>query len=257
MTKFSTIARNAARVSRDATVAALHSKLIAARQPIHAALFLSGQTADSARWLLFRGTHHGAFRMNSEVYRCALQRKLLSPLTPLQKEDLLKPCGCSASASVREHITHPEDCASNQYYYEARHNTITSLLCTYLKTTCPAALITRETPLDSTVKPPRMDIQLKRGTCTANIDVTLTNPACVTNLKLRTDIKTDAASDARAAYKTQKYQDLLAARVQDDGPQTFVPFVIKTTGRLGKEALLFLKEIRDELDDGIGLMRNS
>ena len=35
---------------------------------------------------------------------------------------------------------------------------------------------------------------------------------------------------------------------QDDGPQDFVPFVIETTGRLGKDALRFLKEHRNELN---------
>ena len=241
-------ARDVARDQRQAAASALHSQLIEDKLFADAALFLSCQTPDSSRWLLFRGTLHGTFRMNSDVYRRALQRRCLSPLTPLQRADLLKPCNCRASPSVRAHSTHREDCASNQYHYEGRHDTVITLLCTYLKTVHPDALIIRETPLNSTAQPPRMDIQLKRGARTINIDVTLTNPACVTNINRKTYIKTDAASDSRARYKTRKYRHHLDAMEQDDGPQDFVPFVIETTGRLGKDALRFLKEHRNELN---------
>ena len=46
--------------------------------------------------------------------------------------------------------------------------------------------------------------------------------------------------------KTQKY--FYVPNLPGEGPHYFVPFIIESTGRLGKQAIKFLKECRDELN---------
>ena len=151
-------------------------------------------------------------------------------MTPQQLADMGQPCNCGASDRIRSHSSHREDCCSNQYFYEGRHTIVAKLLRTYLTTTFPDAVVTLEVAMNSGPNPSKMDLVMARGSGTTYIDVTMTNPSCMSNL----------ASERRAAHKRAKYETFPQIRDKDGGD--FIPLVIETTGRLGKDALKFPKD---------------
>ena len=240
------LARDLAKDRRTELANKILSDKINAGELADAAKFRSGQTANSARWTTFRGDLQGRFVMHGSTYRCALQRKILAPPTPRQLLDQSKPCRCGASATVRAHATHDEDCASNQYYYNSRHHTIARLIKRFLECTYPDAPVHHEALVPGAPQNDRMDVILERGSGKYYIDITITNPACVTNLRKGAAVKNDAASDARAEDKIRKYAYIPS--LPGSVPHHFIPFVIESTGRLGKHAVKFLKDCSDELN---------
>ena len=240
------LALDFAKDRRTEMVSKILADKLAANQRTDAAIFLSSQTPNSGRWLTFRGGEYGSFRMYGSAFRLALQRKILAPPSPQQLEDRLKPCRCGASLEIRSHPTHREDCASNQYYFDARHTTICNLLQRYLKVTFPNTPVHREVEITGARQPAKMDVVLNRGSGKFYIDVAVTNPACHTNIQIGAATKPDAASESREKMKTQKY--FYVPNLPGEGPHYFVPFIIESTGRLGKQAIKFLKECRDELN---------
>jgi hypothetical protein len=89
----------------------------------------------------------------------------------------------------------------------------------------------------------RMDIVFKVAD---HLDVAVTNPACVSNLRLGAHKKADAAAKAKERKKLIKYQDLAGLAAGEEGGMT--PFVVESTGRLGPSALKFFKEIKTDMD---------
>jgi hypothetical protein len=78
------------------------------------------------------------------------------------------------------------------------------------------------------------------------LDVAVTNPASVSNLRLGAHKKADAASKTKERKKHAKYNDLPGLAAGGEGDMT--PFVVESTGRLGPSALKFLKEVKSYFD---------
>ena len=76
------------------------------------------------------------------------------------------------------------------------------------------------------------------------IVVTITNPACISNIRRGSATRTAAASDDRAAEKTQKY-DFIPS-LPGAVPHTLL--YLESSGRLEKQAITLLRDFSDELN---------
>jgi hypothetical protein len=222
--------------TRKLQLEALHTSKIES-DPAAAAWLLSSCTPNSGRWLDWRGGGLHRFRMAGDLYVDALSRRLLCPPTQLQKEVAARCCDCSPALS--SHPTHLLDCVRNQWCFTRRHTVICQLLASYTRRVCSDSLVYIEHPLQDCTNPMRADLVIVLGTRTYTIDVSITNPSCVSSLALLSASIPDRAASAREDEKRQKYGHLPGMGV--GGDKTFTPFVIESTGRLGPSALAFLK----------------
>jgi hypothetical protein len=128
-----------------------------------------------------------------------------------------------------------QDCKRNQWYYNRRHDCIRDALANYLRCTHPDGSVRKEIILLPGHDGRRMDIVFKVAECTYHLDVAVTNPACVSNLRLGAHKKADATAKAKERKKLVKYQDLTGLAAAGEGGMT--PFVVESTGRHGPSAL--------------------
>ncbi len=114
--------------------------------PGRAAWLASSRTPNSGRWILYSGGVANRFRMEDQLFVDALRRRCLLDLSPLEKEIAQRICNCTGRGAVG-HITHLLDCPRNQYFYQARHNTMCHLLRDFIRNVCEGAKIQLEMEL--------------------------------------------------------------------------------------------------------------
>jgi hypothetical protein len=225
-------------VARGVESKAIHSSKIESSKD-EAAWFLSSCTPNSGRWLSWRGGMSHSFRMSSPLYVDALRRRLLCPPTPLQLVAAEVCCTCSTASSA--HPTHLLDCPRNQWLFHRRHLVICRLLARYIGKVCDDSLLVLEAPVEDGPNALRADIVATIGTRIYTLDVSLTNPACQSNIAHNSHLTHDRSSVNRENQKWAKYGHL--SGLERGGDRSFTPFVIESTGRLGPSAQTFINDI--------------
>jgi ribonuclease HI len=212
---------------------------LAERKLADAAVFRSNKCGGSGKFLAWRGcATHRAFQCGPVEFRDALRRRVLAPTASYEEHALARaPCNCGQGPAITGHVTHSQDCKRNQWYYNCRHDRVRDALANFLRCTHPDGSVRKEIILEPGLDGRRMDIVFQIAECTYHLDVAVTNPACMSNLRKGAHKKADAASKAKERKKHAKYSDLPGLAAGGEGGMT--PFVVESTGRLGPSALKF------------------
>jgi hypothetical protein len=143
---------------------------------------------------------------------------------------------------------HSLNCRSTSSIKIIRHNLIVRELLMLFKSL--KLIFSGEKQLQNTNH--RLDATVVlQGESTTYLDITIVNPACYTYVRtlLSDQIELATATNAEAR-KREKYAPILGLQVPIIDMSKFVPFVIETTGRFGKEAESFLKKLKQQASQG-------
>ena len=210
-----------------------HQHLVDTHEDEAAAVFLSTQGVKQS-FILFSTSHrqHSELSLSNQEYIEAMRFLLLSPFK--MNVDGFSTCRCR-----REHpwdlLTHPfhsSNCPLNSKERTFRHSAVCNLLCKLLRRASPASRVSSE-PRDSSV-PIHPDIAVEENAILFHVDVSVVEPTAVHALAENGGSATTkgAAAGLQEAAKLAKYRGSEWINV--------IPFVLESTGHLGKEAEVLL-----------------
>ncbi|KAJ1401587.1 hypothetical protein B484DRAFT_405682 [Ochromonadaceae sp. CCMP2298] len=200
--------------------------------------------------------------MGDQAFTDAMRLRLLIPtLQPLREDGHLY-CSCQVhEVDIVHHPTHCLDCPRNQNTFKFRHDVICELLKNVIKANWLDAQVEREHPIGFVTGRGGFtaDLHVEYGRERFAIDVSVTDPACASNLRYDADSKYGAGGAARADHKRRHYGPLqnvcVDHRVLDDdfqcpaGQIRLIPFVFEATGRPDVMVMKFLKLLDPENND--------
>ena len=209
--------------------ASFHQDLIANNENEAAAVFLSVQGVKQS-FIVFSTSYRQTPEtlLNNREYIEAMRFFLLSPFK--MNADGYSTCRCRRENpwNLTTHPFHASNCPLNSSERTFRHSMICKLLCKLLRKASPASRVSSE-PRNSTaaVHP---DIAVEENALLFHVDVSVVEPTSVHALAEDGGSATTkgAAAGLKEEAKRAKYQGTEWANV--------IPFVLESTGHLGKEA---------------------
>ena len=213
-----------------------HQQLLSNDEDAAAAVFLSTQGVKQS-FLLFSTSHrlHPEVRLSNKEYIEAARFLLLAPFK--MNVEGFSTCRCRRENpwDLLTHPFHSSNCPLNSMERTFRHSAVCSLLCKLLRKASPTSQVSSE-PRDSTaaIHP---DIAVEEDALLFHVDVSIVEPTSVHALAENGGSATTKGAAARLmeAAKFAKYQGTEWVNV--------VPFVLESTGHLGKEAEALLDKI--------------
>ena len=204
-----------------------HQYLLANEEEAAAAVFLSTQGVKQSFLLFSTSLHlHSDTQLTNKEYIEAARFLLLSPFK--MNADGFFTCRCRRENpwNLLTHPFHTANCPFNSSERTFRHSAIVSLLCKLLRKASPTSRMSSE-PRNSTaaIYP---DIAVEENTLLFHAEVYVVEPT-----SMRATTKGTAARLKEAA-KLAKYHGTEWANV--------IPFVLESTGHLGKEAEALLEK---------------
>ena len=204
----------------------------------------------AGRFLAWCGGADSRMALQASDFQTALRLRL-EPASPRDA------CECSGydadpAPSRGSNAYHPLHCqmVGNRHYLP-RHNIIVEALAMFIRALRPNAVVEIERPLvvednDGSYRPVA-DVVVNMDGRLVFIDVAITDPTSESALKKGSDSYSDRASDLEAARIRAKYR---GARYRGNNGEAIVggmvfPFVVESTGRLGKDALSLLNLIQE------------
>ena len=156
-------------------------------------------------------------------------------------------CGCGAD--VGQHPLHGLTCELEQGYSIYRHNKVVrDVLVGYIKAVQKDAVVTLEPELPVRLGAPAAvaDIKVEIGQVAFFVDVTVRDPSSgryhADGVEEPSNIYQDAASKRGQEEKRNRYHDRCLEQFIP-GERELVIFAVEATGRLGTEAMQFLRKI--------------
>ena len=206
-----------------------HQHLIANHEEAAAAVFLSTQGVKQS-FILFSTSHRQPpeTSLSNQEYIEAMRFLLLSPFK--MNADGYSTCRCRSENpwNLLTHPFHSSNCPLNGNERTLRHSAVCNLLCKLLRRASPASRVSSE-PRNSTA-PIHPDIAVEENALLFHVDVSVVEPTAVHALAENGGAATTkgAAAGLQETAKLAKYQGSEWTNV--------IPFVLESTGHLGKQA---------------------
>lgn len=202
----------------------------------------SGSFPNAGAWM--RVTPLATLNLAPSEYRTALSLRLLLPARGTPEGAYLQ-CGvCGNADKVHDYRYHALNCTRTGDIRSQRHTAVKHALADMLVALFGSASVAVETPLGPNLRAP--DIILTVGNNIKIIDTCIINPTAdrYGSRGAEPPPAGHAASMAEHRKRTA-YAASLAAR--NLAPETFVPFAVETTGRLGPAATCFVESLEQLL----------
>jgi hypothetical protein len=209
------------------------------------------RSLQEAAWLR-SNSFHGSFRWsnsslasgfagsrwNTSTFQAALQLRLFSDVNNLNVRQVCQFCQPRHAATVIESSLHALSCGLTAGLRNIRHTAVSHELQVLLKRIYPNVLIENEpTVFENTNRVIRSDIRYHVDGNPIIIDVGI---ACPTS-------HISGANDLNSAYHECGAADAMEQRKRQNVERFigrgFIPFVVESTGRLGRAASLFLHRL--------------
>ena len=219
-----------------------------------------GAGSTCAFWSSPIGLEGGEEFFPSPHFRAIMRHQLQLPLLSVGGEEITV-CGLCVEGgrprSIVNDPSHPLGCGYTGCWVR-RHNDVTDALAKALKTLgLPGLDVRRHQLLPSPQGPEEhveMDIVLEADGLRRLIDVAVANPGSPKY------VTAGSATTELAATATREAQKVLSFRVRMpevvDVDRCFIPFVVETSGRLGKRPTEFLRSLK-LADDAVKRLRRS
>ena len=200
------------------------------------------------RWINYQGGMDRRFILMDNEWRVAVRLHIgLDPFEGMQGEEGEMRCGCGAD--VGQHPLHGLTCELEQGYSIYRHNKVVrDVLVGYIKAVQKDAVVTLEPELPVRLGAPAAvaDIKVEIGQVAFFVDVTVRDPSSgryhADGVEEPSNIYQDAASKRGQEEKRNRYHDRCLEQFIP-GERELVIFAVEATGRLGTEAMQFLRKI--------------
>ena len=206
-----------------------HQYLLANDEEAAAAVFLSTQGVKQS-FLLFSTSLrlHSDTQLTNKEYIEAARFLLLSPLK--MNADGFFTCRCRRENpwNLLTHPFHSSNCPLNSLERTFRHSSVCSLLCKLFRKASPTSRVSPEPRNSSAAVHP--DIAVEENALLFHVDVSVIEPTSTRALAEEGGSATTKGTAARImeAVKLAKYHGTEWSNV--------IPFVLESTGHLGKEA---------------------
>ena len=203
----------------------LYNKLINEQRLHHAAWLLSSTSKDSGLWLTWNGGDDHRFTFTSAEYNAILRlRLLLNPMADMPNHTRCVHCNNVLYSEVPLHALecHKLNAARIWRHHRARDHLAGALkLC---ERECSKEVLLQGADGVGTL---RADIFTRSEV----LDVAIVDPCSPCHLRHGSHTTRDVASDAQTELKRRKWDSIGGIANRE-----FIPFVIESTGRLGKSA---------------------
>ena len=188
-------------------------------------------------------------RVESHLFREVLRHRLLIPvvLEPVNR------CLCGNGdhpALIASY--HAMNCVKTSFEKIRRHDGIRDALMRFIKSVEPRAQVTKEALLNADNSNERSDLRVILPSVTYQVDISITNPAqldCLPSLRSQTsNASVLEEGEFNILRSSSTVDNFAASRVEKEKLYKYrnyqiSPFVIESTGRLGKLAVEFLDKI--------------
>ena len=226
---FATALRKWGKNAETDAAANFHQHLLANDEDAAAAVFLSTQGVKQSFFLFSTSPRlHPETQLTDKEYIEAARFFLLAPFK--MNVDGFSTCRCRRENpwDLLTHPFHSSNCPLNGNERTFRHSAVCNLLCKLLRRASPASRVSSE-PRDGSA-PIHPDIAVEENALLFYIDVSVVEPTAVHALAENGGSATTkgAAAGLREAAKLAKYRGSEWVNV--------IPFVLESTGHLGKKA---------------------
>ena len=222
--------------SDSAAASSFHQGLIYNDELAAAAIFLSGQGVKQS-FVVYSTTPrlNSEIRLNNNEYIEAMRFLLLAPFK--MNMDGFFTCRCRPDNpwSLLTHPYHSSNCPLNGRERTTRHTAVCHILCKLLRKASPTARVTSE-PREASA-PRHPDIAVEDNALLFHIDVSIVEPTSVQ--ALTENVGSSTTKGAAAACKEREKNTIYASTDWVN----VIPFVLESTGHLGKEAEALLEKI--------------
>lgn len=211
-------------------------------------------------WLSLEGNWGGVSYFPNADFVSMLRMMFFAPILNPAGCAIKRCAGCEAVSAANNPGAEPEPVDITQWYthpmgckaagdFTVRHNAVRDLLYALFKKHLPReaevlkeAVVQEASEENGTVKI-QMDIVVRLEGTAHLIDIAIVDPGCPTYVAKGSNVRSLCAADNREADKIAEFN----ARMQDleNGDNSFVPFVIESSGRLGNRASGFLMDIME------------
>ena len=221
--------------SDSAAVYSFHQGLIDSDELAAAAIFLSGQGVKQS-FVVYSATprFNSEIRLSNKEYIEAMRFLLLAPFKMNMEGFFTCRCRRDNPWSLLTHPYHSSNCPLNGRERTTRHTAVCQLLCKLLRKASPTARVTVE-PREASA-PRHPDIAVEDDALLFHIDVSIVEPTSVQ--ALTANVGSATTKGATAAYKEREKNSIYASTEWVN----VVPFVLESTGHLGKEAEALLEK---------------
>ena len=207
---------------------ALYNKLLREQRNHHAAWLLSSTSKDSGLWLTWNGGDDHRFTFTPAEFAQILRLRLL--LNPFEDAANHTRCVLCNGVTYRDAPLHALECTRVNAARIWRHDRIRDQLAAALRLcerACGKEVLLQGVDGEGTL---RADILTR----TEVIDVAIVDPCSPCYLRAGSHESYDVASDNRTAAKRARWDSIGGVANME-----LVPFIIESTGRLGKCAAAF------------------
>lgn len=214
-------------------------------QPSNAAWLCSSTSTSTAPWIFGPLAGDPTTFIKPQPFQDALRLRLMLPHWNCPELASVVRCACNeASPLTADQLSqHFTVCPLLQRYRTRRHNALQDTLAQFLRLAPGVSSVTVERTIPAEVAGhahPRVDVSVVQGLATYNVDVSVAAPGAVDCLAAGSATKPGIPSKIRTQRKTQKWRQVMTSAAMVN---SFRPFVLESTGRLGAKARLFLDEI--------------
>ena len=210
----------------------------------------SSSAREAGRFLTWCGGPDHRTVIKAEELRIAIRLRLVPPAAR-------DACACGGEdadpvPTEGNNGYHPLHCGiAGRLFYTARHNQITNALAAHIRAMRPDAVVAIEKGLTCEGglegSGPVADLVVTMGGVVRFVDVAVTDPTSTSAVRKGSDTTPCKAADIeatriRSKYRGARYTGVNGALVD---ASAVVPFVVETTGRVGKDANAFLNLFRE------------
>ena len=220
----------------DSNVASdFHQQLLAADRLEDAAKFLSLQGVKQTFTVFPNGPRaNSETHLSHQVYVAAMRSNLLAPIRRGIRGEAVCRCRSEDGVDIHIHPHHPSNCPLNGRERTYRHSEVCRLLVKLLHKASPNTRVTLE-PRDTGTRYP--DIAVVEASETYHIDVSI-----VETTSRRAITSTVSSATTKGAAASFMERNKTSTYANTEWPDT-VPFVLESTGRMGKRAEGLLEHI--------------
>ena len=209
---------------------------------------LSMGTAGINRWINFQGEMDRRFLLRDEEWRVAV--RLHVGLDPFEgpPPGVAGETRCGCGVELGPHPLHGLRCDREQGYSIYRHKVVRDVLASYIKAVQKSAVVTLEPelPVKLGASAAVADIKVEVGHVTYIVDVTVRDPSAARYHEVGvlepSNMYQDAAAKKGQAEKRERYLNRCSEPFIP-GQYELVIFALEATGRLGPEAMQFMRKI--------------
>ena len=210
------------------------------------AWLVSASFKSSGSFLLCGGTANKYFKVTEDAFKLNLCARLMIPV--VQHNIAVAPMAqrfrCNCFENNRLHLNaehdvrfHAMDCNQGRHRLK-RHDWIRNTLLDTLERMFGKGCARKEVELVGTQHRVVADLEFKHQGAVYYLDISVTNPCTASGLANNSDVRTGAALQVREEEKVRHYEEVL--RDLDFPRDHFFPFVLESSGRIGKYAFDFL-----------------